>query len=193
LEMSSQSVSEYQKYGDPLSKLDNQMNQIIKNSLKKSEALEHEHNEDYVIKKVSIYPKLMEIRYEYFNKLNNMLKKNRTLGFENIYESETPISEMKLSKLKQGVFHDIGSKYEKITCVATDCQMRMVAYGTKDGELIIQSTKKIDFFREEISREKGGKGKNMRRIQSGEIDFITCMHFWSDPEDLQKFNESFGL
>ena len=98
-----------------MTKLDDRMNRIIKKSLEKNE--KSGNQVENRIKKVPIYPKLMEIRYEYFKKLKHMLKKNRRLGFENIYESETPISEMQLSTLKHGILEDIANKHEKITCI----------------------------------------------------------------------------
>jgi hypothetical protein len=135
----------------------------------------------------------MEIRYEYFKKLKHMLKRNRRLGFENIYDSETPISEMKLSTLKHGILEDISSKHDTVTCISTDDEMKMVAFGTIKGELVISSTSNSDFYREDISREKGGRGKKMRKLPNGDIDFITSMKFWSDPLQIYDFNESFGL
>lgn len=187
------SSSQDPKNSDSITKLDEKMVTIIQQSLKKSKTDNlNLCSQPEKIKKIPIYPKLMEIRYEYFTKLKHMLKKNRRLGFENIYESETPISEMQLSTLKHGILEDISAKYHKITCVQTDPEMRMVAIGTSDGELVISSTKNSNFYREEISREKGGKGKTMRKLPSGETDFITAMHFWADPYDIYEYNESFG-
>lgn len=30
----------------------------------------------------------------------------------------------------------------------------------------------------------------MRKLKSGEVDFITAMHFWTDPSDIDLYNAS---
>jgi hypothetical protein len=77
-----------------------------------------------------------------------------------------------------------------VSCITSDIEGKLLAIGTKDGELLISSTRNSNFFREDISREKGGKGKHMRKLKSGEVDFITAMHFWTDPCDIDLYNSS---
>lgn len=190
LSKKSDHITENHGTKDALSKLDFRMNQIIKKSLEKHGEKLEKPEEINVFKQANLYQRIRETRFDYFEKMSKIQQRGRKLEFENVYEATSRLSEMKLSTMQQPGLKSASANHSRVSCVASDLEGRLLAIGTKDGELIISSTRNSNLFREAISREKGGKGKNMRRVKSGEVDFITAMHFWTDPFDILLYNTS---
>ena len=76
------------------------MNRIIKNSIKKHEDGGKKEAELNIFKQEKLYPKIMQTRFQYFEKLAQTQSRGRRLDFENAYEADARLSEMKLWQLK---------------------------------------------------------------------------------------------